>query len=381
MRSILLSSVAALALTLGMPSAFAASPDSATITQTGESGSVASQNQPGYGGNKATISQSGDTDGIAIQNQTLGSGAVGGTASITQSGNKKTAAYQSDGGHSSTQTIIQTNDDPSSVTQVVNTTGVGNVQSASSTNSKNVTDLQRVGAKSTFGGTGGHNAQTINQDAQTGSSITQTADATSNGNIQVGVQVGGGTNNKMTSSIQNGQNNTINQTQTAGTDLVQSASVQNNTVSNLINQIQNGGTKNTQTADLRSSNNNDVQQWQIGGANDTQYVQIVNKSNGNLVRQYQFDTTGGTQKAYLNSSSNGFVGQRMVSVIGPATQSITQKTNVGAQEAGQYMGSATAAGSSQTIIQTGALGPNAAVQNMGGPAYYSYSGVTVTPHS
>src|SRR5215469_7690092 len=109
--------LAALATTALVTFAFPAFADNATITQTNESISTATQHQPGTGAGMATndsaviVQQTGSNDSASQEQARLSYAqdfAYNSTQSITQTGNGSAQAGQTDNGVGDSQAITQT---------------------------------------------------------------------------------------------------------------------------------------------------------------------------------------------------------------------------------------------------------------------------------
>jgi hypothetical protein len=292
-RTLLFSSVAIVALTMAGPGfagqgGGAGRDDSATITQIGEIGGTASQHQPGNQGNLASITQMNGTGDTATQEQwpnLINDYAVNGKQTITQTGNNRAVASQTDdggiGGPGDTQTITQTGNGVSggvqttATQQIHNANGQSNVQTSTQTNNFGSSVSQLIGLTAPGNTTTGNNgnSQTATQTGQTSSTISQSmnlaaAAPLNTNNTQTASEVGGGSLNAITqfqdtgsetnsqfASVNGGSGNTINQSQFANSSL------------------------NHQTADITDGSSNFVEQIQQVGAMSNAQLTTVDVSN------------------------------------------------------------------------------------------------------
>ena len=307
--------------------------DSATIQQANETGSYASQYQPGNSGNVAIITQQGGTNDSAIQDQYSNGPAVAGLQQINQGvlgSNTSAQASQIDNSNGSSQIINQDYNgpnpnypnQPTSATQTINAVyggtfvGAANIQSATQYSNIGTTISQTIGLTSDNSSTANGNSQSANQSDQTASSITQVIDGdTGSGNTQTAIQSSNGSNNVIAQQTRNsaygnlqtatqsgyGSNSQISQVADLGSfGNIQSAT-QTDMNSGLIVQYQTGVSYDQQYAAQSSGTNNQIGQYQsIQGA-----FASVTQSGGsnNLAIQNQ----GGTYFSN-NGGSLGFVG-------------------------------------------------------------------------
>ena len=268
--------------------------DSATIQQTNETGSYASQYQPGNYGNVAVITQQGGTNDSAIQDQLTNGPAGGGYQEIDQGrsgANTSAQATQTDNSNGSTQYITQDYNgpnpnypnQPTSVTQTINAlyggtySGGANSQSATQYGNTGSTISQTIGLTGDNASTANANVQNAIQNGQTLSSITQLIDGdTGSGNQQTATQDGSGSNNviaQQTRDSANGNSQTASQTGYGS----------NNQISQVADL---GSIGNIQSATQTGMNSGLIVQYQTGVSYDQQYA---NQSLGtnNQIGQYQ----------------------------------------------------------------------------------------------
>jgi hypothetical protein len=333
-RLMLLTSTALVALCASLP-AFA---DSTSITQNFETNGYASQHQAGGTGDTATILQQSGSNDKAVQEQARfydgGDFATGGNESITQTSNATATATQEDNSYYGTQSINQTSNFETGAAQVVNDEGGAfNSQSITQTSNQYSTVNQVNGINATAGSSGWYNSQTANQTGQYGSTISQTIDGSSYSNTQNATQNSPGTGNSISTLIESGSNNVVNQ----GQDVYSSYD--------------------TQTANINYSSGNNVLQYQGPGSSNTQTI---------------------TMGDYTGTSNSGIALQWQASGVTGGSQTITQDGNGTGNQAGQGQGSS---GNTETIAQMGGSG-NVAIQNQGlnyynqGFMYFNGSQVT-----
>jgi hypothetical protein len=226
-KLVLLATSALVALGASFP-AFA---DSATTTQTNETNGYANQHQAGFVDgtvldDTATIVQAGGNGDIATQEQgrlsyifpTFFDAEVGGVETITQTNNANAVAHQQMNANFDTQNITQTGTiGGTTALQTINTPlGGSNAQTITQSSDNSSSVSQAVGVAAGNMATEASNRQTATQNGQTNSSITQTVDGTSSNNTMIATQNATGASNTQMASIINGSNNYIEQFQDSG---------------------------------------------------------------------------------------------------------------------------------------------------------------------
>ena len=199
-RSLLASTVAAVALCLSLPAL--AQSDAATIIQSNESGSAAYQDQPGGASNSAYIYQQNGSGDFASQetNDPTNGPANNSVQQINQgffwfSPNTNASAQQADSSNHSFQSIDQEANTNVSASQTINAANAApgsgyynNSQTATQDyNSNNASIQQWIGPwNNTSGLNSSGNTQTASQYGQTSntSTIQQVIDNSSSGNTQ-----------------------------------------------------------------------------------------------------------------------------------------------------------------------------------------------------
>jgi hypothetical protein len=385
LRHLLASSVAVLAISVSLPALAQSLSDSAYITQTNETGSLATQNQPGGQGNAAYITQSGGTTNTATQDAApsvppfTAAYATGGFQTITQTNNDSVVASQISTGVSGGQTITQTANRKNgtvktTATQNFNSSakGVGSQQTATQTNNAgaSVTQSMNWGER--------NNTQVATQSGQTGSTISQTLYWTQQtNNSQSSSQSGTGTNNTQASEIVNGWDagSRTTQSQVNGTSNSQYAGINQGLSS--ISQSQTGGVGNSQAGRVDTSGigslNNTLDQVQDQGVANVQTATVVH-GNRNTAIQYQgIGGAGNTQTATFGTmtsqASMGLITQRQDNGSSAGTQIASQDSGTTNQIA-QYQGNSN---NYASATQSGGSG-NLAIQNQGGIYFTASTG-------
>lgn len=280
--------------------------DSATITQVGETGGLATQHQPGDEGNTAVITQEFGSGDVATQEQWRNNNgvdfAVLGVQTIFQELNSGALAHQEDNGDGGdNQSILQFDTVGSTnATQTINAPfGSANTQIANQEFDDASSVNQTIGLNP-FSSSAADTAnfQEANQLFQTDSSISQVIDG-GNDNVELALQSNSGNSNSISATITNASNfNFVNQTQLGTNNLFQTALITSGSNSNSITQLQNGGSSSElQTASIVGSSNNLVDQLQDTGSSvNTQVVSITGGSNVGRALQYQgVNVFGGSQ--------------------------------------------------------------------------------------
>jgi len=343
------------------------SDDSATITQVDGGGNIATQHQPGGEGNTAAITQTEAENSTAMQEQWRNLNgvdfAVGGKQSISQTGTTGSVASQEDNGIDDIQAVTQTNAGvarespplptppnpafaPTTVMQTINSpSGTENSQTSTqnNTNASGVSQTLGVVAPGTF--ILNNNSQTATQSGQTFSNIAQMVDGASNSNSQTATESGPGT---------------------LPCDSASACAVSFNTISQTI--LASDGDKQTASITGRSGFNGTfpfgagiTQLQQTGSHNDTQTASINNGST-NLINQLQdANSSNNIQIVTVDDSGFGVAVQYQGVGVSGGSETINQTGGGSFNSAGQAQGND---GSIALINQTGGMG-NVAIQNQG----------------
>lgn len=269
--------------------------DVATIQQANETGSFASQNQPGQSYNTAYIFQQGGTNESATQDQNANnSRAYSSRQQIYQGlnqANDSANAAQTDNSNGSFQYIQQdgnarSGDLNTRTTQTITAyqggtlSGLGNYQWAEQTGNYGSSIAQTIGQATDIGNQAHANSQTATQSGQTNSSIIQFIDGSN------GPSEGGSGNTQTATQTSNGAGNVIAQ-QTFGSPI-----------------------GNTQTATQTGYGSfNQISQYEYGGNIGSIQTATQDGNTNGLILQYQSATYSNQQTATQSYGIGNQIGQ------------------------------------------------------------------------